>query len=317
MNKAIDGLLAAGKPLNQMQVQFLGRASVVPWTHAHGSPKAVGQVTAGVDDLYRRWRQDPAAVWADKATWNPGWFGVGPAADAVRLMAGPLGPALDGPLDGQPRRAAWSDLFQASRDWLRVNRRWLTNQAMFTDTNLYLSDRAVAAIDPAHALPAEKAADYLYQCIGLAPWLGPDTPNGPDEPFGTAFRQVTVYGLTRERGYAGTYGEVGVEGAVDGLRRHPRWHRRGRPQGEGPTGQDGAGPRAVPLPHARRRRATRRCGWRRSSAGATRTSPATSPTPSGAVTAWPPPPPRSTPSPSGTPSRCWPTTSSSPPSPPT
>jgi hypothetical protein len=215
VNTSIDGLLAARKPLNQMQVQFLGRAYFVPWTHAHSSPKAVTQVVAGVDELYRRWRQNPDDLWNDKATWNPGWFAVGPGADAVRLMAGPLGPALDQPLDGQPRRAAWSALFQAGRDWLRVNRRWLTNQAMFTDSNLYLCDRAVAAIDPDHALPAAKASDYLYQCVGLVPWLGPDTPRGPERPFGNAFFEVTDKGLTRERGYSGSYGEVGVEGAMD------------------------------------------------------------------------------------------------------
>ena len=40
---------------------------------------------------------------------------------------------------------------------IRNNRRWLTNQAMFTDVNLYLSNRALEAIDPPSALPEPKA----------------------------------------------------------------------------------------------------------------------------------------------------------------
>ena len=216
VNETLDGLLKATKPLNQMQVQFLAKAYFVSWTHAFQSPKAVAQVVDGVDELYKRWKRNPKELWQDKATWNPGWFGVGPGADAVRRLAIQLASALGQKLDGdKTRRVAWSEMFQSSRDWLRNNRRWLTNQAMFTDVNLYLSNRGVAAIDPAKALPEEMALDYLYQSVGLVPWLGKDTPNGPEKLFGNDFYQVTQKGLTRERGYAGGYGEGGVDGTMD------------------------------------------------------------------------------------------------------
>ncbi|HSV15345.1 MAG TPA: hypothetical protein VLI90_13885, partial [Tepidisphaeraceae bacterium] len=216
VNKSLDDCLKSTKPLNQMQVQFLAKAYTVPGTPAFHSAVAVERIVTSIDDLYRRWRSDPEALWQDKATWNPGWFGVGPAGDAVRRLHEQLEPALNQNLDGNTsRRTGWSAMFQASRDWLRDNRRWLTNQAMFTDTNLYLCNRAVAAIDPSHALPEDRALDYLYQSVGLVPWLGRDTPQGPEKLFGSAFYQVTSKGLTRERGYVGSYGEGGVEGAID------------------------------------------------------------------------------------------------------
>jgi len=216
VNKTLEGYLKSSRPLNQMEVQFLAHAYYVPWTVATRSPKAVEEVVAGVDELYHRFKKDPNELWKDKATWNPGWFGVGPGADAVRWLAKDLQPALEQKLDGDTtRRAAWSELFVASRDWLRHNRRWLANQAMFTDVNLYLSNRGVAAIDPVKALPEEKALDYLYQSVGLVPWLGAESPKGPDRPLGNDFYQVTQKGLTRERGYVGGYGEGGLEGAMD------------------------------------------------------------------------------------------------------
>ena len=216
LNGTLNGFLKSAKPRNQMELQFLAKAYFMKWSAAYQSPDAVAQIVAGVDQLYQRWKADPNELWQDKATWNPGWFGVGPAGDAVRLMKEPLQAALDQTLDdGTLRRDGWSQMFQAGRDFLRHNRRWLANQAMFTDVNLYLSNRALEAIDPAHALAEEKARDYLYQADGIMPWLGVDTDAGPEKPFGGNFYQVTEKGLTRERGYVGTYGEGGVEGATD------------------------------------------------------------------------------------------------------
>jgi hypothetical protein len=216
VDKALMGFLNSPRPINQIEIQFLARAYSVSWTPAYQSPKALQQVVAGVDDLYRRYKADPNELWNDTATWNPGWFAVGPAGDAVRRLAVQLQPMLDEKLaGGETRRAAWSEMFQAGRDWLGNNRRWLANQAMFTDTNLYLCNSAVEAVDKANALPETKALDYLYQAIGLAPWLGRDTPNGPEKLFGGNFYQVTSKGLTRERGYVGGYGEGGLEGAMD------------------------------------------------------------------------------------------------------
>jgi hypothetical protein len=216
INKTIADLLKSKKPLNQMQLEFLAKVYWVKWSSAHQNPKVIEHVIDGVDNLYRAWKKDPDAVWQDRSTWNPGWFGAGPAGDAVRLLGPQLQPSLDQALEpGITRRAGWSSLFQASRDWLSHNRRWLANQAMFTDTNLYLSNRAVAVIDPTHAWPEAKAMDYMYQSAGIVPWLGPDGDHGPEKPFGDHFYEVTDKGLTRELGYVGSYGEGGTAGVME------------------------------------------------------------------------------------------------------
>lgn len=209
VNGTLDGLLKSRRPLNQMQAQLLAKAYFVKWTVAFQNPKAVEQVTRSADDRYAAWKKDPAAVWHDVATWNPDWFGLGPIADAVRLLAQPLAPSLDAKIDGdKTRRAAWSEMLCASRDWLRTHRRWYTNQTLFVDTNLYRSHRAVAAIDPASAWPAEQAQRYLYEALGLAPWLGADTDSGSEKQWGANYFQITDKGLSRELGYVGGYGEI-------------------------------------------------------------------------------------------------------------
>lgn len=209
VNATLDRLLKSQRPLNQMQAQLVAKAYFVKWTVAYHNPKAAEQVIACADERYRAWKKDAAAVWHDAATWNPDWFGLGPIADAVRLLAKSVEPALDAKLDeDKTRRAAWSEMFRASRDWLRTHRRWYTNQTIFVDTNIYRSHLAIAAIDPQNAWPQEQAKRYLYESLGLAPWLGSDTENGPERPWGSHYFQITGKGLSRELGYVGGYGEI-------------------------------------------------------------------------------------------------------------
>lgn len=209
VNSTLDACLKSRRPLNQMQAQLLARAYFVKWSVAYQNPKAVEQVIRAADDRYRAWQKDPAGVWHDLATWNPDWFGLGPMADAVRLLATPLAPSLDAKLDaGKTRRAAWSEMFRASRDWLRTHRRWYTNQTLFVDTNLYRSHRALVAIDPQKAWPEEQAKRYLYEALGLLPWTGSDTDHGSEKTWGANYFQITDKGLSRELGYVGGYGEI-------------------------------------------------------------------------------------------------------------
>lgn len=209
VNATLDGCLKSRRPLNQMQAQLLAKAYFVKWTVAYQNPKVVEQVAASADDRYRAWKKDPAAVWRDGATWNPDWFGLGPVADAVRLLADPLKPVLDAKLEGEiTRRAAWTEMFVASRDWLGTHRRSYTNQTIFVDTNLYRSHRALVAMSAPQAWPEEKALRYLHEALGLAPWLGADTNQGSEKPWGANYFQVTEKGLSRELGYVGGYGEI-------------------------------------------------------------------------------------------------------------
>ncbi|HET6387205.1 MAG TPA: hypothetical protein VFJ58_27770 [Armatimonadota bacterium] len=213
VNHEIDGLLTTPHPLNQMQMDFLARAYRVDWTDAYHKPQVISQVTRGLDQLFAGYRKDPRLMRQDPSTPNPGWFGFGPAGDAIWLLSTQLKLSLDSTIDDGTgaktmRRAAWAEMLRASCDWNSRHRRQYTNQSMIVDLNIQLANRGLESIDPALALPQEQTLQYLYQSVGLAPWLGSETGHGPDRSLGDNYRQLTDKGLTRELGYVGYYGEV-------------------------------------------------------------------------------------------------------------
>jgi hypothetical protein len=163
-----------------------------------------------MDQLFVDWQKNPNLAVEDPKTPNAGWFPFGPAGEAVTLLAKPLARVLDQPLEDSRihRREAWSQLLQAGRDSRLQHRRMYTNQAMIVDLNMSWSNRGVAAIDPAHKLSQTQVLKYLYQSIGLKPWTGSETNNGPEAPMGDDYYVVTSKGLTKELGYVGYYGEV-------------------------------------------------------------------------------------------------------------
>ena len=214
VSREITSLLTSDKPLNQMQMQFLARAYGVRWTPAYQTPKVITQIVHGLDALFAAYRRDPTLAQSDPATPNPDWFGLGPSGDVLRLLAEPLTPLLgaemeDGAGGKITRRAAFSEMLVASRDWHRRNRRQYSNQSMINDLyGIYLSNRGIAVVDPAKALPEEQMRHYLYESIGLTPWLGSETDHGPAKPLGDHYFQLTAHGLTKELGFVGYYGEV-------------------------------------------------------------------------------------------------------------
>ena len=183
------------------------------WTTAFQNKEVVATVVRGADQYFSDFRKSPKLAQSDPRQANSDWQGLGALGDAVRLLAEPLQPVLDGTIDDGAgkkiaRRAAWSEMLQASRDGHRRNRRQYTNQTMIVDLNIYRANRGVAAIDSAHALPENDARRYLYEAVGLQPWLGSDTDSGPQKPLGENFLQLTRKGLTRELDFVGYNGEV-------------------------------------------------------------------------------------------------------------
>lgn len=214
VNTEIDKLLARPTPLNnQMHMQFLAKTYGVKWTRAYRNPQVVPGIIAGMDALFLAHRQNPKLVENEPATPNPDWFGFGPMGHAIALLSEPIKPALDEPITdekGGPvtRRAAYAEMLRASVDYLRTHRRQYTNQSMIVDLNIAASNRGLQVVDPATALPQEKVLDFLYQSLGMKPWLGSDTESGPAKPLGENYWQLTAKGLTKEMGYVGYYGEV-------------------------------------------------------------------------------------------------------------
>ncbi|MDX2546827.1 Tat pathway signal sequence domain protein [Streptomyces sp. WI04-05B] len=111
---------------------------------------------------------------------------------------------------GQPvRRAAYVDMLKSSRDYWRQHFPHYTNQSQICAIGIYQANRGLRLLDPDLALPEEKARDYMYQSLGVKPYLGREDKDGnPTKPLGESYYQVTKAGLTRELGYVGSYGEV-------------------------------------------------------------------------------------------------------------
>lgn len=220
VSREITKQLASEKPLNQMQLQFLAKAYDVKWTPAFQNPEVVRQVIKGVDTLFVAFRKDPKIAQAGPASYNPEWFGLGPVGDCASLLAEPLQSSLnekisDGAGGTVTRRAAWSEMLVASRDWHRRHRRLYTNQTMINDLYIFAAHRGIAAIDPEHALPDSEMLRYLYESVGLQPWrdsdpggAGATEMGGKSWGVGDHYWQLTAKGLTKELGYVGYYGEV-------------------------------------------------------------------------------------------------------------
>jgi hypothetical protein len=213
VNGEVNNLLKSARPLNEMQVEFLARAYFVKWTAAYHNPKVVEQVVNGVDALFAAWRKNPDLAHHDPVTPNPDWFEFGPAGHAISLLGEWVKPLLDAEIDDDgkkiSRRAAWSQLLVAGRDWHRKHRRLYTNQTMIVDMEIYLSNRGLEIVDPVNALTEAEVRRYLYEALALEPWRDSE-PGGDSHNWGmgTNYWQLTAKHLTKELGYVGYYGEV-------------------------------------------------------------------------------------------------------------
>lgn len=215
VNGFIDGLLKEPKkPTNQMQTLFLAEAYHTRWSHAAGRPETLAKVLASLDTLYQNYVANPKLAHEEPSTYNPDWFGLGPSGRVITILKKELEPSLDEKIDngkGQQvaRREAFTEMLVDCRDDHRENRRLYTNQSMINDLyGIYLANRGIAALTPSKALPEKQALRYLYESVGLEPWLGSEKNGKPTTPLGTAYYQLTAKGLTKELGFVGLYGEV-------------------------------------------------------------------------------------------------------------
>ncbi len=107
------------------------------------------------------------------------------------------------------RRAAYTEMLRASLEYWRTHFPHYSNQTQICAMGLYQVNRALRLLDPTLAWPEDRARGFMYQSVGLTPYLGPENADGtPTRPLGASYRQVTRKGLTRELGYVGNYGEV-------------------------------------------------------------------------------------------------------------
>jgi hypothetical protein len=198
--------------MGQMNMVMMAKAYHTPWTPAYHNAQVIKRLVKELDHQYVRYQANPRDAEFAGDTWNPDWFGFGPNGQTIMLIGDQLQPVLDQNIEGATpaltRRAGWLKMLIHSRDWHIRHRRQYTNQAMIVDLYTYLANRGIRVLDPSQAWPEEKALSYLYESVGITPWLGSQTDNGPAKPQGEHYMQLTRKGLTRELGYVGSYGEV-------------------------------------------------------------------------------------------------------------
>jgi hypothetical protein len=201
------------------RMQLLAEAYNTPWTVAYHDERAIEQIIGDGDAMVGAIADDPKLISND-------WAGTGPMGDAVLRIWTALQPRMNEKLhpDSEATRGkAWAKVLRESVDYWRTHRRAYTNQSMIVDGNIYTANRGLLLIDPDRALPESRALRYLYEAVGLEPWLGsnpapegrqqaawPETAaldNGP-QPFGRHYYLVTRKGLSRELGWVGSYGET-------------------------------------------------------------------------------------------------------------
>ncbi|MFJ3801087.1 Tat pathway signal sequence domain protein [Streptomyces sp. NPDC090088] len=118
-------------------------------------------------------------------------------------------PAGTATVEQPVRRTAYTDMLKSSRDYWRRHFPHYSNQTQICAIGIYQANRGLSLLAPGLALSEDRARGYLYQSLGMTPYLGPEDADGnPTKPLGEGYHQVTRAGLTRELGYVGSYGEV-------------------------------------------------------------------------------------------------------------
>lgn len=213
VNRELTAKIDDQRPLGQLDMWFLADAYSVKWTVAYHNPRVVSRILASMDSFYYRYEQDSKLVYQDQSVYNCEWLTIGPMARAIRMLWPCLQMELekdfpDGAGKMVSRKMAYSKMLQAALDYSTTHRRQYTNQSMIIDLFMYDCNRALLLVDPQHALPEYQTLRYLYESVGLAPWLGAETPKGSARPLGDNYWQLTDKGLTKELGFVGYYGEV-------------------------------------------------------------------------------------------------------------
>ena len=198
------------------ELSLLAEAYNTKWTSACQAPSVIDRIIRDGDALAEEFARNPKSVEKD-------WGGAGYLGKAIMLTWPTIGKQLNAKIKvgsvEMARREAWAPMLRASVDYWRTHRRSYTNQSMIVDIGIYCANRGLLLVNPSGALPEAKALRYLYEAVGIEPWLGSDSggektgekdvPNANiHAPYGDNYYLITKKGLSRELGYVGTDGET-------------------------------------------------------------------------------------------------------------
>lgn len=213
-------------------VAYLGRSYSVSGLVGYQNSAVVNKVVSLMDAFAADYYATPAHAQDWGGNYGELGFGIHYLDAAGALGAAVFDTVVDygGTAGSKTRRAAWGDMFFASREYGRISsRRALTNQAMIASEHIYCANRGLLVLGDSRAFSETIAQRYLRDACGLAPWQGNDAASnmsglpsdGTARPYGGNYHQVTSKGLTREWGYVGAgYGEMAYHVI--------RWYRMNR-----------------------------------------------------------------------------------------
>lgn len=188
----------------------------VEWTPTYHNPIVVDLIVLNGDHIAQEWAYDHRYIEEE-------WGAVGYQGRAVAATWKDIETRLSDTIvvgrETMTRRQAWGRALKASVDYWRMHRRSYTNQSMLVDLAIYCANMGLALVEPDKALPEAKTRDFLYQSVGLRPWLGSDMGGeatgqrdvpmqNVHAPYGDNYYLVTKKGSGRELGWVATYGET-------------------------------------------------------------------------------------------------------------
>ncbi len=209
----VNSLLAASpSSLDLWGMVTLAKAYFMPSTPGYNNSKVLSQVLGGLDALYISYLANATVMTGSPQQWQ----GFGRVGQIMVLLASQLSSQLSQDVTGMTgttRLTAYTKMLVDSRDHWRQYLPQYSNQMMMCALGVYQANRGLSVIAPGKALPEPTVRAYIYQAVGLSPWLGPEDASGnPKKPLGSTYYQITPKGLTRELGYVGDYGEI-----IDGV----------------------------------------------------------------------------------------------------
>ncbi|HJA54262.1 MAG TPA: hypothetical protein H9951_02575 [Candidatus Bacteroides intestinigallinarum] len=202
VNNVIERMLTR-EILSQDELWILACAYHVTWSKVYHDSAIIKKTIITADHYCSLYKKDP------KSVYDGSWLTVGPLCIAINYFIPEIREILDiRMMDGKTRREAWTEMFEECMLYAKAHRRQYTNQSMIVDLHLYSVNRILSILAPEKALPAYQTLKYIYESMGIAPWLGSETSYGPEMPLGKNYYQLSKKGLTKELGFVGGYGEI-------------------------------------------------------------------------------------------------------------
>ena len=202
--------------------EIYARAYHAGWSRYHGRKELVERVikaldyfrvaqgqNGGFDDIWaHEWVGGPVRRRAGNCLEGFGHMGLGAAFLELKGEI-ETGPYLDERVEDDddpatpqvPRRAAWTDLFRCSRDYLTTVRGHAPNQDMANQVAAYLANQCLRVLAPDQAWAEDRIRPLVYSACGFEP----DIYGG---------RWISAKGLscepngTSNGGYCGNYGDL-------------------------------------------------------------------------------------------------------------